>query len=169
VRIVAATNRNLAVEVKEGNFREDLYFRLNVLSIRMPALRESRDDIVILAGHFLESIAHELGVKPPQLQESEFHSLRCHHWPGNVRELKNVIERCLLLNDKPSQCLGGHVAAAAAAVAGRDEHDVALATVEKRHILKVLEMEEGNKSAAARRLRIARKTLERKLQSWSRE
>lgn len=169
VRIVAATNRNLAVEVKEGNFREDLYFRLNVLSIRMPALRETQDDIVILASHFLDSIAHELGVEPPQLGESEFHYLRSHHWPGNVRELKNVIERCLLLNDKPSQCLSGHVASAAAAAGGYGEHDVALATVEKRHILKVLEMEEGNKSAAARRLGIARKTLERKLQSWSRE
>jgi DNA-binding NtrC family response regulator len=169
VRIVAATNRNLAVEVKEGNFREDLYFRLNVLSIRMPALRETKDDIVVLASHFLDSIAHELGVQPPQLQESDFHYLRSHHWPGNVRELKNVIERCLLLNDKPSQCLGGHVAAAATAVEERGEHDVALATVEKRHILKVLEMEAGNKSAAARRLGIARKTLERKLQSWNRE
>ena len=167
VRIVAATNRDLDAEVKAGNFRADLYFRLNVLSIRMPALREIEDDIAILARHFVHAIARELGVEPPELGNAELNYLRSHDWPGNVRELKNVIERCLLLNSKPSQCIGGGLSALSDADAPED--DVALACVEKKHILKVLEMEGGNKSAAARRLGIARKTLERKVRAWAQQ
>jgi DNA-binding NtrC family response regulator len=167
VRIVAATNRDLDAEVKAGNFREDLYFRLNVLSIRMPALREIEDDIAILARHFVHAIARELGVAPPELGNAELNHLRSHDWPGNVRELKNVIERCLLLNSKPSQCIGGGLPALSDVDVQED--DVALARVEKRHILKVLEMEGGNKSAAARRLGIARKTLERKVRAWAQQ
>ncbi len=167
VRIVAATNRDLDAEVKAGNFREDLYFRLNVLSIRMPALREIQDDIAILARHFVHAIARELGVEPPELGNAELNYLRSHDWPGNVRELKNVIERCLLLNSKPSQCIGGGLSALSDADVQED--DVALACVEKKHILKVLEMEGGNKSAAARRLGIARKTLERKVRAWAQQ
>ncbi|MEA3303392.1 MAG: sigma-54 dependent transcriptional regulator [Pseudomonadota bacterium] len=167
VRIVAATNRDLDAEVKAGNFRADLYFRLNVLSIRMPALREIADDIDNLARHFVHTIAGDLGVEPPELGDTEMSYLRSHDWPGNVRELKNVIERCLLLNSKPSQCIGGGLPALSDADALED--DVALASVEKKHILRVLEMEGGNKSAAARRLGIARKTLERKVRAWARQ
>ena len=167
VRIVAATNRDLDAEVKAGNFRADLYFRLNVLSIRMPALREIADDIANLASHFVHTIARDLGVEPPELGELEMSYLRSHDWPGNVRELKNVIERCLLLNSKPSQCIGG--GASFLSDTGVQEDDVALASVEKKHILKVLEMEGGNKSAAARRLGIARKTLERKVRAWAQQ
>lgn len=167
VRIVAATNRDLDAEVKAGNFRADLYFRLNVLSIRMPALREIADDIAVLARHFVHAIARDLGVETPELGDTEMSYLRSHDWPGNVRELKNVIERCLLLNSKPSQCIG-RGGSTMADVDAR-ESDVALACVEKKHILKVLEMEGGNKSAAARRLGIARKTLERKVQAWARQ
>ena len=167
VRIVAATNRDLDAEVKAGNFRADLYFRLNVLSIRMPALREIEGDIAILARHFVHTIALDLGVEPPELGDAEMNYLRSHDWPGNVRELKNVIERCLLLNSKPSQCIGGGLTALSDADALED--DVALAGVEKKHILKVLEVEGGNKSAAARRLGIARKTLERKVRAWAQQ
>ncbi len=167
VRIVAATNRDLDAEVKAGNFRADLYFRLNVLSIRMPALREIEGDIAILARHFVHTIARDLGVEPPELGDAEMDYLRSHDWPGNVRELKNVIERCLLLNSKPSQCIGGGLTILSDADAPED--DVALASVEKKHILKVLEMEGGNKSAAARRLGIARKTLERKVHAWAQQ
>jgi DNA-binding NtrC family response regulator len=167
VRVVAATNRDLDAEIKAGNFREDLYFRLNVLSIRMPALREIQDDISVLARHFVHAIARDLGVQPPELGDAELNYLCSHDWPGNVRELKNVIERCLLLNSKPSQCIGGGLAALSDADVLED--DVALAGVEKKHILKVLEMEGGNKSAAARRLGIARKTLERKVRAWAQQ
>ena len=167
VRIVAATNRDLDAEVKKGNFRADLYFRLNVLSIRMPALREIEGDIAVLARYFVHTIARDLGVKPSELGDAEMNYLRSHDWPGNVRELKNVIERCLLLNSKPSQCIGGGLSALPDADAPED--DVSLAAVEKKHILKVLEMEGGNKSAAARRLGIARKTLERKVRAWAQQ
>jgi len=167
VRIVAATNRDLDAEVKMGDFRADLYFRLNVLSIRMPALREIEDDIVILTRHFVRTIARDLGVDPPELGDVEMRYLRSHDWPGNVRELKNVIERCLLLNSKPSLCIGRGVSTVSDAAIPED--DMSLACVEKKHILRVLEMEGGNKSAAARRLGIARKTLERKVRAWAQQ
>ena len=105
VRIIAATNRDLSAEVEQGNFREDLYYRLNVLSIRMPALRERIQDLPELIEHFATSIATDLGVPVPKLEESELKRLAQYDWPGNIRELKNVTERCLLLNHQPSQSL----------------------------------------------------------------
>jgi DNA-binding NtrC family response regulator len=166
VRIIAATNRDLKAQVDKGEFREDLYYRLNVLSIRMPALRERLQDLPELVRHFARSIAAELGVAVPHVGEDELQRLREYGWPGNVRELKNVIERCLLLNHRPSHCLPGGLDAAAANSAADDADDLSLAGVERRHILRVLDMEGGNKSSAARRLGVSRKTLERKCQSW---
>ena len=166
VRIIAATNRDLGEQVKKELFREDLYYRLNVLTIRMPALRERLDDIPVLARHLSSQLASDLGVQPPTIGEEEIRRLRTYDWPGNVRELKNVIERCLLLNSNPSQCLP-RVLAATRDEAGTAEQDsLRLEDVEKRHILKVLATEGGNKSAAARLLGISRKTLERKVQIW---
>jgi two-component system NtrC family response regulator len=162
VRIVAATNRNLEDEVAAGRFREDLFYRLNVLSLRLPARRERREDIPPLVHHFVGSLAREMGVKPPEVREADLLRLMDYRWPGNVRELRNVIERCLLLNAGPGQCITG----AAPAAPDGDEDDVLLATVERRHILHVLSLNNGNKSAAARALGIARKTLERKLKEW---
>ncbi|MCU7906863.1 MAG: sigma-54 dependent transcriptional regulator [Candidatus Thiodiazotropha sp. (ex Epidulcina cf. delphinae)] len=167
VRIIAASNRDLAEEVRNGDFREDLYYRLNVLSLRMPALRERREDIPLLAEHFIDTLAEELGTDLPQLAEGELAGLLDYDWPGNVRELKNVIERCLLLNKSPSLCVIG-----SAAVDGNNAtpcdsaKSLLLEAVEKQHILKVLDLEVGNKSAAARVLGISRKTLERKTQAW---
>jgi len=166
VRIVAATNRDLKAEVDKGNFREDLYYRLNVLSIRMPALRERIQDLRELIDHFATTIASDLGVPAPQISESELQRLAEYNWPGNIRELKNVIERCLLLSHQPSQSLPGCNTLAKAGLAPEDDDDVTLAAVERRHILRVLDMEGGNKSAAARRLGVSRKTLERKCQAW---
>jgi len=168
VRVIAATNRNLEAEVQKGNFREDLYYRLNVVSIRMPTLRERLDDLPMLARHFATTLAAEMGLTPPTCSEAEIEVMKAYSWPGNVRELKNVIERCLLLNSTPSQCLAGPVTTSAQTVMedGSDE-SVLLEAVEKRHILKILAMEDGNKSAAARRLGVSRKTLERKVQAWN--
>ncbi len=166
VRIIAATNRDLKAQVDKGEFREDLYYRLNVLSIRMPALRERLPDLPELVRHFARSIAADLGVPMPHFSDAEFEHLRAYEWPGNVRELKNVIERCLLLGHHPSQCLPGGPEAAAGNGAAEDADDLSLAGVERRHILRVLDMEGGNKSSAARRLGVSRKTLERKCQSW---
>jgi DNA-binding NtrC family response regulator len=167
VRVIAATNRNLSEEVKKGNFREDLYYRLNVLSIRMPALRERGEDIPDLIKHFIDSLATEMGIAPMQLPESELSRLQSYGWPGNVRELKNTIERSLLLNTNPSECLPALKDVAEHGENNQEADDaVLLEEVEKRHILKILEMEGGNKSAAARVLGVSRKTLERKAQAW---
>ena len=166
VRIIAATNRDLKAEVDKGDFREDLFYRLNVLSIRMPALRERIQDIPELVNHFAVSIAADLGVPVPPIPESEFQQLARYDWPGNIRELKNVIERCLLLSHQPSQGLQGCSVVTASDALADDPDDLTLEAVERRHILRVLEMEGGNKSAAARILGVSRKTLERKCHSW---
>lgn len=165
VRIIAATNKNLTGEVEEGKFREDLYYRLNVISLHIPALRERVEDIPLLAKYFIEQISADLGVEARQLGEGELSQLLNYDWPGNVRELKNVIERCLLLNKPPSSCLVGTVTNGSEPTVDEMEN-LQLDSVEKRHILRVLNMERGNKSAAARILGISRKTLERKAQAW---
>jgi two-component system NtrC family response regulator len=168
VRVIAATNRDLDAEVQKGNFREDLFYRLNVVSIRMPTLRERLEDLPALVRHFATTLANEMGLTPPACSQAEIEVMKAYSWPGNVRELKNVIERCLLLNSTPSQCLTGPATALPQTANDEEsENSVLLELVEKRHILKVLEMEQGNKSAAARRLGVSRKTLERKVQAWS--
>ncbi|MCU7801616.1 MAG: sigma-54 dependent transcriptional regulator [Candidatus Thiodiazotropha sp. (ex Lucinoma borealis)] len=166
VRIIAASNRDLAQEVRNGDFREDLYYRLNVLSLRMPALRERNEDIPLLARHFIDTISTELGLEPLQLGENDLARLFDYDWPGNVRELRNVIERCLLLNKSPSLCLTGSHAISSKTAQLEPTKSLLLEAVEKQHILKVLDLEGGNKSAAARILGISRKTLERKAQAW---
>ena len=167
VRVIAATNRDLEAEVKKGNFRQDLYYRLFVLAIRMPALRERSEDIPLLAQHFSTTLAAEMGLSPASFSDAQMAVMQAYDWPGNVRELKNVIERCLLLNMTPSQCLSGHAAARGAqSPSYADATELSLEELEKQHILHVLELEGGNKSAAARRLGVSRKTLERKVQAW---
>jgi transcriptional regulator with PAS, ATPase and Fis domain len=166
VRVIAATNRALGDEVEKGNFREDLYYRLNVVTVRMPTLRERPDDIPDLVEFFMQKLSADMGVPPHQIRDRELAQLRSYNWPGNVRELKNVIERCLLLDQTPDQCLRGISANGQQTVTEDDADSMLLEAVEKRHILKVLDREGGNKSAAARLLGVSRKTLERKVQAW---
>ncbi len=168
VRILAATNRDLAEEVRKGGFREDLFYRLNVLSICMPSLQDRMEDIPLLAQHFVNTLSAELGVVVPKLGIPEFDKLKAYNWPGNVRELKNVIERCLLLNKCPSQCMAGPLHSKSMPVV-EDIDRLQLEFVERQHILRVLDQEKGNKSAAARLLGVSRKTLERKVQAWDAE
>lgn len=97
VRVVAATNRNLLTEVDAGRFRKDLYYRLNVVSVEMPALRKRREDIPLLIHHFLASKSRELGLDPRPMSPGAIERLSAHSWPGNVRELENTIERLLVL------------------------------------------------------------------------
>ncbi len=99
VRVIAATNKNLQKEIQLGHFREDLFFRLNVLNIRVPPLRERKEDIPLLVDHFLQRFCHEYGVKPKQLTEEALELLMHHSWPGNVRELKNLVESLVVLVD----------------------------------------------------------------------
>lgn len=164
VRIIAATNKKLDQCVKAGDFRQDLFFRLNVLNIHIPALRDRIEDLKILSQHFIETLSIGLGIKPFRISESELSLLSTYQWPGNVRELKNVIERSLLLNTPPSQCITGAIQEIS--TEETLESDILLEDVEKHHILKVLKIENGNKSAAARQLGISRKTLERKVTAW---
>ena len=103
VRVVASTNSDLEAEVQQGRFRADLFYRLNVVRIQVPALRERKDDIPPLARHFAELIASRLGRPAPELQPATLARLAAYHWPGNVRELRNVIERAMILD--PAQGL----------------------------------------------------------------
>jgi DNA-binding NtrC family response regulator len=132
----------------------------------MPSLRERIQDLPELVDHFAASIAADLGVPVPRMPEGELQRLARYDWPGNVRELKNVIERSLLLNHRPSQSLPGGAADTGPGGGTGNEDDLTLESGERRHILRVLDMEGGNKSAAARILGVSRKTLERKCQSW---
>jgi DNA-binding NtrC family response regulator len=166
VRIVAATNRDLSAEVAAGHFRADLFYRLNVVAVRLPPLRERPEDIPVLAELFLDRLSAELGLPRPTIAAGELEALCRYVWPGNVRELRNVIERCLLLGRPPTGCILQAPAGAVAEVsAGRA--DLSLQAVERRHILDVLAAEGGNKSAAARKLGVSRKTLERKVREWT--
>ena len=97
VRVLAASNKDLSEEISKGTFREDLYYRLNVLPIVVPTLRERRDDIPILAQHFLRLHAEEQGIKPKELTKSAVECLQQHDWPGNIRELRNLVERLLIM------------------------------------------------------------------------
>ena len=99
VRVLAATNRNLNVAVKEGSFRQDLFYRLNVFPIRMPALRERTDDIPILAEYLIDRYAKRLGKRITRISKKTLDLLQAYHWPGNIRELQNVIERAVILSD----------------------------------------------------------------------
>lgn len=166
VRIVAATNRNLDSAVKEGRFREDLFFRINVIALRMPPLREHKEDLPELVRYFVQTLAPELGIPIPEIRSSDISGLMAYDWPGNVRELKNVIERCLLLNAPPAQCLTGSRSSVSQGADTAESGSLLLEAVEKRHILNVLKMNNRNKSAAARELGISRKTLDRKIQAW---
>jgi DNA-binding NtrC family response regulator len=167
VRVIAATNRNLSDEVAAGNFREDLFYRLNVVSVRMPALRDRMEDLPELVRHFASSVAKDLGVSQPLITDEDLYSLKAYDWPGNIRELKNIIERCLLLRKSPMQCIEPHALKNVNHAGGGEITDERLEDVEKQHILRILDAENGNKSAAARRLGVSRKTLERKVKRWN--
>jgi DNA-binding NtrC family response regulator len=169
VRIIAATNKRLDKLVEQGLFREDLFFRLNVLNLQIPPLRDRLTDLKLLVRHFTQTISNNLGTIPPFVDDSEILKLSQYHWPGNVRELKNVIERSLLLGRSPSECITGIKQSNNTVAVDVKDSSFLLSDVEKNHILRVLEMEGGNKSAAARHLGVSRKTLERKLLLWGKE
>ena len=162
VRVVAATNRNLQAMVDEEEFRQDLWFRLNVVPIRLPALRERRDDIVHLAGHFLKRFNARYKRKV-QLAPSGLRVLQENDWPGNVRQLQHVLERLVILSSV--DMLDGAAVGKALSVSEPKERPVqSLADAEEEQIRKVLAATGGNKTRAAQILSIERKTLYRKLE-----
>lgn len=160
VRIVAASNRDLAAEVAARRFREDLYFRLAVVDILIPPLRERAEDIPDLVRHFMGLLTAQLGVAALALPQALLDRLATYPWPGNVRELRNYVERSLILGSFPSESPHPHKGAVAGAA------DLPLDEVEKRHILHMLALCGGNKSEAARRLGVSRRTLDRRCAEW---
>ena len=175
VRVVAATNRDLEERMAAGAFREDLYFRLNVIDIHLPPLRKRPDDIVTLAEHFLAEIAGKLA--PPRdlsIAPDAQRALLNYGWPGNVRELQNVIERGVALcgdgviraTDLPENVRKKRDADFLATAVARK---MTLAELEQEYILRVLEDEGGNKTRTAQRLGLDRKTLYRKLEEYNRK
>jgi len=169
VRIVAATNVNLDVEVKRGRFRQDLYYRLQVMPIEMPPLRSRPDDIELLANYFIKVFAKKLRIDPLKISPDMLARLQAYEWPGNVRELRNFIERSLILGYFPKEDLPLNLDLDEREHTAEDPQNESLEQVEKTHILRVLNACSGNKSEAARRLGVSRKTLERKCMAWSQE
>ena len=164
VRIVASTQHDLAAQVRERRFRKDLYFRLNVAQVSLPPLRERREDVPVLARHFMDQLSADLGVTPLPLDARTVAGLQAHDWPGNVRELKNFIERGLMLGElAPEQLARAASAEEVEAVVAAYPLDWTLEEVKEHHMARVLRAVGGNKSAAARRLGISRKTLERRM------
>ncbi len=177
VRILAATNKDLGKAVEEGDFREDLFFRLNVFPIHVPPLRERPEDIPLLVQFGIQKFGKKAGVE--RVEPSAMEALRAYSWPGNVRELLNVVQRLVLLAEDGvvtgglvDLVLGGHGArrGSAPAPAGGDPFyplvGLTAAEVEKGLILATLRAQGGNKAAAARMLGLTDRTLRNKLRQW---
>ena len=166
VRIIAATNRDLQGEIKEGKFREDLFYRLNVFSIQLPSLRERREDIPTLAASFLKISAEKTNKRITGMSKEFVSRLQQHEWRGNIRELKNVIERAVILADGvelKSEYLPLDIQQS---FSGSSSSSFDLADVERSHIQKVLLHTKGNKTKAAELLGIGLTTLYRKLEDY---
>lgn len=163
VRIIAATNRNLQTEAEKGNFRLDLFYRLSVFQIVLPALTERIEDIELLAQHFISFYSEKMTKPAPELTANFLNALKQHRWKGNIRELKNVIERAFILCEK--QMLPEHLPYSFSS-AGASENIFDLAEIEKQHIKKVLLHTNGNKAECARLMNIGLTTLYRKLQQY---
>ncbi|MGH8504122.1 MAG: sigma-54-dependent transcriptional regulator [Gammaproteobacteria bacterium] len=166
VRVIAATHRDLQVEVAAGRFRHDLFYRLDVVNIHIPPLRDRPEDIRPLAEHFMKQLSLHLGLPPLALTADVVEKLRGYHWPGNARELRNVIERSVILGYIPVDQLRTGPSAQPTAARAR-EAPITLAGLEKQHILGTLDEVGGNKAEAARRLGISVRTLERRCAQWS--
>ncbi len=164
VRIIAATNRTLPEEVAAGRFRKDLYYRLQVVELTLPPLREHKEDIPELVQHFTAQLAPVLGAAPLQITPAETDYLMQYDWPGNVRELRNLIERSLILGSLNVSALYSMDKHADSVVmpATTDLH-----TLEKQHICAILDSVQGDKTQAARLLGISRRTLERRCAEWA--
>jgi transcriptional regulator with PAS, ATPase and Fis domain len=165
IRLVAATHVDLVAAVREGTFREDLYYRLNVIPVHLPPLRERADDVVLLARHFVRATAERHGLDAPDLLPPVASRLRAYDWPGNVRELRNAIERAVLLGDRrlSAEDLALGELGTPAMSAGPIPFPATLAEIERAAASAALERESGNKSAAAQLLGISRTRLYRLL------
>ena len=163
IRLIAATNRDLEQEIKNGKFREDLFYRLSVFSLNIPPLRERQEDIKVLADHFIQLFSAKTNKQVKAIDENFLKALKSHPWKGNIRELKNVIERCVILvegNKLSADLLPFDFNLTS------DPNVFDLAVIEKNHIQKTLRHTQGNKTEAARLLNIGLTTLYRKIQDY---
>jgi DNA-binding NtrC family response regulator len=162
VRLLAATNRNMADEVKAGRFREDLYYRINVMSLNLPALRQRMGDVPLLVKRFLGP--------DWQIEPAAMHAIEHYEWPGNIRQLINAIDRAkiladdqmILLDDLPHEVTASKSDVAQSGLGSTDE----LSTMERSHVLEILNRERGNKARAARALGLSRRSLYRLLEKY---
>src|SRR5688500_6324291 len=179
VRLVAATNRNLEQMVRELKFREDLYFRLNVVRLLMPPLRERAEDIPLLLAHFIKQFSEENGVPPLSVEPGALRTLQAYPWPGNIRELRNFCENAVVLRrggslteydlepkfrgvqSGPSAATGGPTSSAGVAGPSLSVEDN-----EKRLLREALIKSRGNRTKAAEMMGLSRRTLHRKLAQW---
>ncbi len=173
VRLICATNKQLAAEVQAGKFREDLYYRINVILLRIPPLRERKEDIPLLVNYFLKHFAQKNQKKVDGLSADAMKQLQAYHWPGNIRELRNVIERMVVLTNQslidavlvPDNMKSGLVSV-------RKPHGIIplgqgnLSDMERSVIEQTLRTSRGNKSLTAKHLGISRRTLYRKLSEY---
>lgn len=174
VRIVAATHRDLPLLIKQDKFREDLWYRLNVISLSLPPLRERRSDIPMLAENFLKIISDKSGKVKKELSNSALAALTAYHWPGNIRQLRNEIERAVLLSagtnvleaDNFSDEIGKGAVISSAAFGGKGTLKDVLSEVEKTVILDALKRHSGNKSEVARELDMSRTSLIAKVKDY---
>jgi len=166
LRLVAATNRDLLKEIRDGNFREDLYYRLNVVGIHTPALRERVDDIPLLVNHFIEKYNAELGKQCQGVTEEGMRMLVTHEWKGNIRELENVIERSIIFSEEDLIDVKnlGLLSPYVDAIDGADDNlQNTLKAFEKQHILRVLKKHNCDKTQASRALGVGLSSLYRKM------
>ena len=180
VRVIAATNKDLLREIEAGNFREDLYYRLNVVSVHIPPLRERREDILIIADYFRRKFSQEIRKNVPGFSEETKALLKNHSWPGNIRELKNLIERAVLVADE-----GEHITTEDLAMTGKDYFAAGgrdrrkpsdgemiafdtlnLATIEKETILRALQVSDWVQKEAAGLLGISPRALNYKINQY---
>jgi DNA-binding NtrC family response regulator len=182
VRLIAATNRELEEMVKEGTFREDLFFRLNVVQVRMPPLRERKEDIPLLLGHFLAQFAKENGIEPPVFEPGAMRCLTAYPWPGNIRELRNFAENSVVLHraarihefDLEPKFRGGTSDGSAGEFTSTEATSAGQPSVsrlsveenEKRLLREALLQARGNRTKAAKLLGVSRRTLHRKILLW---
>jgi DNA-binding NtrC family response regulator len=183
VRLVAATNRNLEQMVREGKFREDLFFRLNVVRITMPPLRDRPEDIPLLLAHFIKQFSDENGVPPLTLEPGAVHTLQSYPWPGNIRELRNFAENAVVLRRggsfseydlepkyrstaMPGEAGARGVVAGEAAPATAAGGSLSVEANEKRLLREALIKARGNRTKAAELMGVSRRTLHRKIAQW---
>lgn len=167
VRIISATNRNLQQEIREGNFREDLYYRLSVFGIRLPSLADRVSDIEDYVRHFIALFSGKMGKQIAKVEPRYLELLKQYSWPGNVRELRNVVERSLIMAEGDT-LRAEDLPVELQREAGQtfDPSDLSLAHIEKQHIKKMLGYTSGNKTEAARLMGIGVTTLYRKIEEY---